>query len=239
MSARQLVLDLPHRAARGREDFLVAPANAHAVEMLAAWPRWAEGRCVLVGPAGSGKSHLLAVWAEETGARMISGAALEGLDAQAAAAAPLAVDDAQAAADNPAAEEALFHALNAARAARQPVLMAAPAPVRAWGLGLADLASRLAASQLAAIHPPDEALLAAVMAKAFTDRQLAVDPAVIGYAVRRIERSFAALHAFVAALDARAVRDRRRPTRRLAGEVLAELGYAGTAGGDGNEGEGA
>ncbi|RMD90890.1 MAG: hypothetical protein D6811_09950, partial [Alphaproteobacteria bacterium] len=67
--------------------------------------------------------------------------------------------------------------------------------------------------------------------------QLAVDPAVIGYAVRRIERSFAALHAFVAALDARAVRDRRRPTRRLAGEVLAELGYAREGGRNGGRSE--
>ena len=38
--ARQLVLDLPFRAAMGRSDFFVSDANAAAVAGVEAWRDW-------------------------------------------------------------------------------------------------------------------------------------------------------------------------------------------------------
>ena len=58
----QLVLDLPSRAALGREDFFISPTNALAVQALDRWPGWATGNLALCGPAASGKSHLVQVW---------------------------------------------------------------------------------------------------------------------------------------------------------------------------------
>jgi chromosomal replication initiation ATPase DnaA len=87
-------------------------------------------------------------------------------------------------------------------------------------LAIRDLASRLKALPVVTLAPPDEALLRAVLVKLFADRQLTVDESLIGYLATRIERSFAAARAVVAALDEEAMRRQRPLTRALAAEVL-------------------
>ena len=67
---RQLILELPVRTARGRDDFFVSDANAMAVARLEDAEGWANGRLVLTGPRGAGKTHLVHVWAEVAGARI-------------------------------------------------------------------------------------------------------------------------------------------------------------------------
>ena len=66
--AEQLSFDLPVRAALGREDFFVSPANAEAVAMVEGWQGWPSRKLVLTGPAGAGKTHLAHVWAGLAGA---------------------------------------------------------------------------------------------------------------------------------------------------------------------------
>ena len=93
-------------------------------------------------------------------------------------------------------------------------------PPARWPMRLPDLASRLGAAAVARLEPPDDALLAAVLVKLFADRQLAVAPELIGYLVSRMDRSFAAAEALVAALDRAGLAGRRPITARLAAEVL-------------------
>ncbi len=85
---------------------------------------------------------------------------------------------------------------------------------------LPDLVSRLRSAPLAELDPPDDALLLAVIAKLFSDRQLAVEPDVVGYIARRIERSLAAASAAVAAIDSVALAEGRAIGKALAGRVL-------------------
>ena len=73
-----------------------------------------------------------------------------------------------------------------------------------------------------ALDAPDDALLRAVIVKLFADRQLAVDESLVAYLATRIERSFAAARAAVAALDREALRLKRPVTRALAGELFRE-----------------
>jgi chromosomal replication initiation ATPase DnaA len=219
--SRQLVLDLPGRPALGRADFFVAPANALAVAMVDRWPDWPMRRLAVVGPAGAGKSHLAHVWSGRAGATILPAEALPGLAiGDVAADAALAVEDADRVGRlGPAAEEALFHLCNRLAAAGSLMLSGREPPAR-WPVALPDLASRLRATPLARLEPPDDALLGAVLVKLFADRQLAVGPDLVQYLLARIDRSFAAAEAVVAALD-RAGLARHRPlTARLAGEVL-------------------
>ena len=78
----QLRLPLQRPPSYRREDLVVSRANAAAVAVLDAWPAWPAGAVALVGPAGCGKTHLVNIWAERSGAARLQPGALPGqLDA--------------------------------------------------------------------------------------------------------------------------------------------------------------
>jgi chromosomal replication initiation ATPase DnaA len=70
------------------------------------------------------------------------------------------------------------------------------------------------------LTPPDDTLLAAVLAKQFADRQIMPRPDVIPYLVAHMDRSFAEARRVVAALDALALARKKAITRPLAAQVL-------------------
>lgn len=219
---RQLAFDLPARETFRREDFFVSPANALALATLDGGD-WPGGKLMLVGPAGSGKTHLARMWATETAAPLVRATELETADLHAlAAGGRVVVEDAQAVAGTLGAEVALFHLHNLV-CPQGRLLMTARAPVRDWGLALPDLHSRLAAAPVALLALPDDALLSAVLIKLFADRQLAVPPALIPWLVARMDRSIGAARALVAALDARSLAERRAINQKLAADVLDKM----------------
>lgn len=225
--SRQLTFDLPMREALGRGDFFVSPSNALALAALDGWRGWPGGRMLLVGPEGSGKTHLAHVWAADSGAEIAAAGVLREADVPALVEAPaLVIEDADRVAGNAAAEAALFHLHNMAAARALPLLVTARGPVRDWGLALPDLESRMQAMALTRLDPPDDALLSAVLVKLFSDRQITVAPALITYLASRMDRSLAAARDLVAELDARALAEGRPVTRQLASALLDRSGEA-------------
>jgi len=217
---RQLVLDWPHAPSYAREDFLEAPGNAAALKAIVAWPDWPTRTLMLVGPNGAGKTHLATIWARLAAARMVDAAALtrDGLPAIVEGRA-LAIEDADSADVD---EAALFHLLNLARERGVDALITARAPPDAWGLKTADLLSRLRLAPIVELGAPDLELTQSVLVKLFNDRQLAVDPALIGYVALRIERSLDAARALVAALDREALARGGPVTRAMAARLLRD-----------------
>src|SRR5262249_57024738 len=69
---RQLAFTLGHAESFAREDFLSGSSNAAALALIESWPEWPAPAVVLVGPEGSGKSHLAAIWAGEAGGRFLT-----------------------------------------------------------------------------------------------------------------------------------------------------------------------
>src|SRR5260370_8750251 len=62
---RQLAFVLPHAESLTRDNFLEGPANAAGLALVDAWPGWPNRIMLLVGPEGSGKSHLATIWAHQ------------------------------------------------------------------------------------------------------------------------------------------------------------------------------
>lgn len=223
-SGRQLPLSLPHRPAMTRADFLVGAANREATALIDGWPDWPAPTLLLVGPAGSGKSHLVEIWRVASVAAVASAAAIDdGAIAAMVSAGAVAIEDLQA---SPIDEAALFHLLNLARERGVPVLMTSRERPAALAIRLADLASRLRAARLVALGEPDDELLRRVLVKLFADRQLAIDHAVVDYIVLRMERSLEAANRIVDDLDRRALAERRAITRPLAAAALARVAGA-------------
>ncbi|WP_407051127.1 hypothetical protein [Methyloraptor flagellatus] len=218
---RQIPLDLGHASRRGRDDFVVGASNRAAFDWVLRWPDWPAPVVLIVGPTGAGKSHLVQIFAEASGALVVAAADLDGQGVAAVRSdRPVVVEDLGPGVP----ERALFHLLNAAREAGVQVLLTARDEPAAWGVALPDLASRLRAATPVHVGEPDDALLEAVLAKLFTDRQTIVDPQVIAYLSLRIERSYAAAAAIVEALDREALALKSPITRAVAAQVLRRSG---------------
>jgi len=216
---RQLALALDHAESYAREDFLSGASNEAALALIESWPDWPARAVALVGPEGSGKTHLATIWAATAGARVISGRHLGETDLPGAlATGALVVEDAAAVTD----ERALFHLINLAREEGAFLLFTARSAPTLWPASLPDLVSRLRALPVVALDQPDDGLLRGVLLKVAADRQLSLDDSVVRYLLTRIERSPAAARAAVIALDKEALRQGRAPSRALAAEMFRD-----------------
>lgn len=217
-STGQLAFELGHRPALSRDDFLVADCNQAAIGFVDRWPNWPGPALVVVGPPGCGKTHLAAVFRTTTGARPIDPQQMGAADP------PVLLGEARVAVIDglrpgfP--EHTLLHLYNMLRDRAGHLLITAETPPSRWPVSLPDLRSRLLAAPVVAVSAPDDALIAAMLVKLFADRQIAVSEDVVRFLVPRLERSFAAVRAFVASLDRAALSDRRPVTVPLARQVL-------------------
>ncbi|HZC96994.1 MAG TPA: chromosomal replication initiator DnaA [Bradyrhizobium sp.] len=217
---RQLAFALPHAESLSRDNFMEGPANEAGLALIDSWPDWPNRIMLLVGPEGSGKSHLAAIWAEQAGARAIAARALTGDGVPGAlATGALVVEDLKPGQFD---ERAMFHLLNLARQDEAFVLVTARIPPSAFEVELRDLRSRLRAVPTVSLLPPDDLLFRGLIVKFCADRQLSIDETVVSYLITRIERSYAAARQAVELLDAEALRRGRPVTRALAAELLRE-----------------
>ncbi|HEY4142840.1 MAG TPA: chromosomal replication initiator DnaA [Pseudolabrys sp.] len=215
---RQLVLALDHAVSFAREDFLGGPSNAAALSLIESWPDWPNRVMALIGPEGSGKSHLATIWAEIAGARILSAKLLPETDLPSAfATGALVVEDLD---PTDLDERALFHLINMAKEQHAFVLLTARKAVAGFPVAIRDLASRLRALPSVLLSAPDDSLLRSLIVKLAADRQLTVDEPLVNYLANRIERSFAAAHGAIEQLDKEALRQHRPVTRALASELF-------------------
>lgn len=220
MPPRQLALDLAVSESFSRDDFLETPANTSVLHLLERWPDWSGAELILVGPEGSGKSHLAAIWARLSGARTVSGHALATAHVPTAlATGALVVEDLAPGRFD---ERALFHLLNLAREEVAYLILTTQTQPAGWSFAVADVASRMRAIPVAPLAPADDVLMRAILVKLFADRQLQVDEALVQFIAARIERSPAAAKAAVAHLDNEALKRGRPVNRALASELLQE-----------------
>ena len=176
MSQLRLPLGLPDAC---ETEFLVGESNARAVHQLEHWATWPVMSALLTGPRKSGRSLLARVFAAKSGGRIF--------------------DDADRAR-----EADVFHAWNQAQQERRPLLIVAEAAPPVWDVKLPDLRSRLAASPLLDIGPPDDLLMPQLIEHAFERHLLHARPDLVAWLAKRIERSHVAILRVADALEAEA-----------------------------------
>jgi chromosomal replication initiation ATPase DnaA len=222
---RQLPLPFAHAPDYGEADFLRASSNSEAMTWLARPEAWPQHRLALAGAEGSGKTHLLHIWAVRSDAELLYGPALRGEPAFPGR--PVALDDADAAPERP-----LLHLINAAHEAGQPLLLTARTPPARWPAALPDLVSRLRATAVVEIRPAEDSLLRALLARLLAERQVAVAEPVQAWLRLRLPRTPAAMREAAARLDRVAMAAGRPITRAIAAAVLADLADEAEEAGD-------
>ena len=195
----QMALPLVWPADPRADSFIVTPSNARAAHVLDHWATWPVMTALLTGPRKSGRSLLARIFAAKSG-----GAILDDADQLA--------------------EADVFHAWNRAQVDRRPLVIVAAVAPPAWTVILPDLRSRLAASAVAPIDAPDDALVRALLAHLFDRRGLDARPDLVDWLASRIERSHLAVIRTVDTLEQEATERRKRLSIPFARVTLLDAG---------------
>lgn len=196
----QLSLPLARPAGAREDRFLIGESNAQAVQLLERWATWPVMTGIITGPRKSGRSLLARTMVARSGGTMF--------------------DDADRAD-----EVALFHAWNAAQAEHKPLFLVAERSPPGWAVRLPDLRSRLGASVIAEIGPPDDILAHDLLTQLIDRHELVSQPDIVTWIIRRIERTHLAILRSAEALEEDA--SRRGNRRLLIPTVRATLTAAG------------
>lgn len=221
--SEQLTFDLPTRPALERGDFFIANSNALALAMIEDCENWPQNKHLLVGPKGSGKTHLANVWANQRGARVIASRDITDQAVEEYAAQDLVIDDVPSLLGERSREATIFHIHNLCLANGNALLMTGTGDVSTWNCVLPDLASRLNGTRTARLDPPDDILFQALLAKLFADRQLFPPPDVFPYLLLRLERSYDAAQMAVNHIDRAALSRKRAITRSFVASIIDDL----------------
>ena len=206
----QLALDFPTRQAYGRSNFWVAPCNQEAIAWIDKYPDWPTHALVIYGEAGSGKTHLSAIFSDE---RIEAKDLTEDFIPKTQ---KVVVENLEGLKN----EKALFHLFNRINEMNGGLLMTArKIPI----FLLPDLQSRIGMTPKAEIKMPDDDTIMSICAKMFSDKQAIVEPAVLMYIVTRVPRSFDAVRKVVNTVDELSLAQGRRITIYLVKDAIEKL----------------
>ena len=211
---KQLALEFSYRPAFGRSDFWVAPCNQEAIAWIDKYPAWPMHALLIYGTAGSGKTHLAAIFSAD---RIDAKDLTEDFIPQSP---KIVVENLE----NLQEENALFHLFNRMNEKEGGLLLTARSVPH---FALPDLQSRISMIPKAEILMPDEETIASVCAKMFADKQAIVDPAVLAYIATRTPRSFDKVQKVVNRVDELSLAEGRRITIYLVKQALEELSQKG------------
>ncbi len=210
----QLALDFPSRQAYGRSNFWVAPCNQEAIAWIDKYPKWPTHALLIYGEAGSGKTHLAAIFSEE---RIEAKDLTEDFIPKTQ---KIVVENLEGLQD----EKALFHLFNRINEMGGGLLMTAQ---KVPHFKLPDLQSRIGMTPKAEIKMPDDDTITSVCAKMFSDKQAIVEPVVLTYIATRVPRSFEAIRNVVNKVDELSLAKGRRITIYLVKEAIETLTQSG------------
>jgi chromosomal replication initiation ATPase DnaA len=205
----QSIFDFPPLEEFYEEDFIISYSNLEAYNAINHSENWADKRLLLVGEAGSGKSHIARIFSHKANAVFIN----LPLDLTAMHKGNLILEDIHNIAD----QDSLFHIINFCKNNQTNLLLTASELPE---FSLADLQSRINATAKVFIKPPDEILFRAILHKQFFQRQINLDKEILDYLSVRLTRGYTAIKEFVAMVDQYSLVSKRRITIPLIKKVL-------------------
>jgi chromosomal replication initiation ATPase DnaA len=193
-------------------DYVLSCSNLEAYKCLSTSDKWPEGRLIIIGEEGSGKTHLANIWQQLKNAVFIN----ESSELSYNKGQNLICENIQ----NIQNEEFLFHLINFCKAQEAKLLLTA---AKLDQYALPDLQSRINATSKILIRPPDDNLLRVILMKWFVDKQLLVAEEVIEFIIARVERSYSYIKGFMLNLDQLSLEEKRSITIPLVKKVLERM----------------
>ena len=223
----QLVLGLALKEALQKEDFFISSSNLDAVTLLDNTDQWGSGALLLVGPKGSGKTHLSLVWCKENKAKYLRLESVLQEMEKGLIHDTVCVEDIDIIADTEKQkktkiEEGIFHLINSVGSRGGKLLISSSKMPNALSVGLKDLESRLQSFSKTYIKEPDDSLVMALLLKYFNDRQIFIKHSNLTYIATRINRTYSSIYKFVNDVDHKALVLNTKLTRTLIDAALKQ-----------------
>ena len=222
-SSPQMILNLETKFAYRQEDFFIGPSNETVFQtLMTTWPQWRTCGQIVIGPQGSGKTHLATIWQTLTqGIFLKSPVNLEQFhqDLKNSDQKPAVILDLNNFPEG-FSESILFHLYNLISEYQGYLLILSRHLPQTWSLTLPDLKSRLLSLPVQILSDPDDEVLGAVLRKRFADYQMILPENVYTYVFSRIERSFKAVHDFTDKLNLEALSQKKNINMSLAKKCL-------------------
>lgn len=192
----QIPLDLSPLLRSSFSTFLVSECNSDAVAAVRAWPDWPAPILLLIGPKGSGKTHIGQAWAAETHGRFVDDADQHD-------------------------EASLFAIMNSAlNGDIKGLLLAARTAPTDWGVAMPDLRSRLVNTPSAILEEHDDNILEPVIRRLFEEKGRQVSQDLIEYLLNYQTRTVAAQRDIAAELEVAAQAAKADLTKAFAAKYL-------------------
>ena len=188
---KQIPFDFVPRTYMGREDFMVAPCNREAFNLVDSWPKWLTQGMIIYGPKGCGKSHLANLFADKVkifADKPIKVSLIDAGRINLRNVNKIASENQSIVIENltpKANAEALFHLFNLYNTEGRYMLWTAETAPSRMSFALKDLQSRL--NMLPSVEIKE---LQTLIVKLFNDRQILISPEILNFIVTNAPRSF-------------------------------------------------
>lgn len=219
-SMKQLPLQFSSSANFDIENYIVTDSNQEAFNWVNKWPNWEQAvysnvSCIF-GEKGSGKTYLAKIWQNHSNAEPVTLELLERQSYFESGSTSYLLENLETFIEQ---RRALFSFLNHIIQSKKFLLITSEIPPMQIDFGLPDLQSRLNSVFSIPIKKPSEQLVAQILVKYFSDRQIIVESNVINYLMHRIDRSYAAIAKVVNSLDQHALTHHRKISIAMIKEV--------------------
>ena len=195
----QLVFKFPFKTRYFEQDFFVSSNNFSAYKLIESWPNWPGKWVNIIGPTGSGKTHLSKILEkkikklkviDETNVNEKIISELRHFDC-------LIIDNFK----NKIEDKLLYSILNQSKQLENFIVINSKLQLNKFGIKLKDLKSRFNSFIFIGIDLPTDDLLQVIISKSFSDKQINLNPKVSEYIVKNVDRSYEKMFKFLSDLD--------------------------------------
>ena len=184
----QLVFKFPFKTRYFEQDFFVSSNNFSAYKLIESWPNWPGKWVNIIGPTGSGKTHLSKILEKKIDrikiidANEINNESVIEINNLRC----VIIDNFK----NNIYEKVFYSFLNQSKQLDNYVVINSIEPLKGSNFNLEDLKSRINSFVLIGIELPTDDLLKVIISKTFSDKQINLSPKISEYIIKNVERSY-------------------------------------------------
>ena len=195
----QLTFKFPFKKKYDEQDFYVSSNNFSAYKLIESWPNWPGKWLNIFGAHGSGKTHLSKILEKKINKikildeKKINNEILDQLHEIDC----LIIENF----DNNIEEKVFYSILNQSMQVDNFIVINSVRSIKENVFNLNDLKSRMNSFVFIGIELPTDELLKVIISKSFSEKQISINPNIVEYIIKNVDRSYEKILKFLKDID--------------------------------------